>query len=233
MLRRLAVENIQKNIDEIYRRIELAARKAGRKSSEIKLIAVSKKKNSSDIRAAFVAGQKIFAENYAQEFRDKTDELKDLDIEWHFIGHLQKNKVKYIVPKVSCIHSVDSIKIAEEIDKRADRIISCLIEVNLAGEKSKTGTDEENLYDLISHINSMKNLKLIGLMTIPPFSEDPEMSRPYFIRLKNILQKVNNSRVYSSPLKELSMGMTGDLEVAVEEGATIVRIGTGIFGERK
>ena len=224
--------NIADNFKQIHERIKGAAENGRRRTNNIRLVAVSKRKPVSMVKEAYDAEQRIFGENYVQEMVSKADELSDLDIEWHFIGHLQTNKVKYIVPFVDCIHSIDSIRLAEEVDKRLDRKIECFIEVNLAGEASKTGVSRDDLFELVKAIDGMPNLKLLGLMTMPPFDEDPEKSRPYFKGLRNLLVEINNSGISENKLTELSMGMTEDLEIAIEEGSTMVRVGTAIFGER-
>lgn len=223
-------DQITEKLNAVKRTISETEERCGRKG--IKLLAVSKNKTAFAIKAAYEAGQKVFAENYVQEFRQKAEELSGLGIEWHFIGHLQRNKVKYIASIVKCIHSLDSIKLAEEIEKRAESTIDCLIEVNLAGEASKTGISPGETKGLIKAVSSMKKINLTGLMTMPPYDPNPEKSRPYFIKLRGLMNDINNSSIYPRKLTELSMGMTGDLEVAIEEGATIVRVGTGIFGER-
>lgn len=223
---------IEKNISEIRRKIANAAQKSGRDAKTIKLVAVGKTKSSEDIRKAFATGQKVFGENYAQEMLDKMDKLADLDIEWHFIGHLQRNKVKILIDKVNFIHSLDSIKLAEEINRRANRPINCLIELNLAQEDSKSGVDEKGLVNLVSSVKDMKNINLIGLMTMPPFDISLKESGQYFSRLRGLLDEINSMEIYPKRLTELSMGMSADFEVAIGEGATIVRVGTAIFGER-
>jgi len=209
-----------------------AAERSGRSPESIILVAVSKLKPAILIRKAFEAGQRVFGENYAQEMRDKAKELEDLDIDWHFIGHLQKNKAKYVAPAVSLVETVDSVELAEVLDRRATGPLNCLIEINVGGELSKAGTDENNFIEVAKHIESLSNLKLRGLMTIPPYDPDPEKSRPYFRKLRELLCRMNDELEPSEPFSELSMGMSHDFEVAIEEGATIVRVGTAIFGER-
>lgn len=216
----------------IRKRISQAAEKSGRLSENIKLIAVGKTHKTEEILEARNAGQLIFAENYVQELKQKAEALAGSKIEWHFIGHLQRNKVKYIVPFARCIHSLDSIKLAEEIDKRFKSPIDCLIEVNLAGEESKTGISEDEVPNLIEAIKNLDKINLIGLMTMPPYDENPEKSRPYFKKLCKLLKKINEQKLYQKELKELSMGMSEDFEIAIEEGSTMLRIGTAIFGER-
>ncbi len=224
--------NVADNLGAVRRRVEAAVTAAGRGPESVTLLAVSKKKPAEMIREAFDAGQRAFGENYAQEFRDKAEALSDLDIEWHFIGHLQRNKVKYVVPYVSCIHSIDSLKLAEEVNKRAPGPIDCFIELDIAGEATKTGMDRGELESLVQAIAEMPNLNLRGLMTMPPYDIEPETARPYFVTLRETLNGLNEKSLYPEKLTGLSMGMTGDLEVAIKEGSTIVRVGTAIFGER-
>ncbi len=227
-------------LKEIRTRISNTARRSGRDPHGIRLVAVAKGQPIEKIREAIEEGQVDFGENYAQELlahvgaalrgRPETGRHRDLpqQINWHFIGHLQRNKVKQIIDKIALIHSVDSLELAQEIDRRTasiDKIQPILIEVNLGGEGSKTGIQPEKVKELVQKISQLKGVALNGLMTIPPFFDNPEQVRPYFRRLREICKEMN--------LSELSMGMTHDFEVAIEEGATIVRIGTGIFGERK
>lgn len=232
------MSEIANNLKNILARMEKAARACGRDPSSIKLIAVTKQVSAEEIREAFMAGQIIFGESYAQELRDKTQLLADLPIEWHFIGHLQKNKAKYVAPTVKCVHSIDSIELAtaisEQYKKRAAATerLECMIEVNVAGELSKSGVAPESVPALAEAIAKIENLKLTGLMSIPPFYDKPEKSRPYFRALKTLADEVNKSEKLSEKLTELSMGMSGDFEVAIEEGATLIRVGTALFGER-
>ena len=223
---------IADNLEVVRKRIADAAMRANRDPASITLVAVSKTKPTAMLREAYAAGQRVFGENYAQEFRDKTSELEELDIEWHFIGHLQKNKAKYITPSAAMMESIDSKELADNLDKRANRNIDCLIEVNIGKEESKAGVSRDEILPLAKHIAKLDHLKLRGLMVIPPFDLNPEEVRPYFKELREELQKLNSELKSAEPLTELSMGMTGDFEVAVEEGATIVRVGTAIFGSR-
>lgn len=222
---------------EIQKRVATAAEKAGRSPKDVRLIAVSKGQPAEKLKEALEAGQQDFGENYAQEFSEHVGAVHEppTQIQWHFIGHLQRNKVKQILPHVFLIHSVDSLELAQEIDKRAaalNKIQPILIEVNLGGEDSKTGISPENIEKLVRSINSLSHLDLQGFMTIPPFHENPEEVRPYFRRLREIRDAINNQLVYKHALSALSMGMTQDFEVAIEEGSTMVRVGTGIFGKR-
>jgi pyridoxal phosphate enzyme (YggS family) len=231
---------IAENLKMVRGRIDAAAKRAGRDPSSIQLVAVSKTKTAEEIIEAYKAGQRRFGENYAQELREKHEHLTTgpgsrvpgPDIEWHFIGHLQKNKAKIVAPIASWIESIDSMELAEALDKRAGRQINCLIEVNLGGEESKTGIEPDRVESLARGMNDFKNLSLKGLMIIPPFSPAPEDSRPYFVKLRELLAYLNEKKTSREPLTELSMGMSHDFEAAIEEGATIVRVGTAIFGER-
>ena len=222
------------NIDSVQNRINGACMRVGRDASEVTLLCVSKTKPLSDLLEAYKAGARVFAENKVQELTAKMPEMPE-DVEWHLIGHLQTNKVKYIVGKVALIHSVDSLHLAEEINKQAEKngcVQPVLIEINVAGEESKFGTsDLESNAELIRSVSELKNLKLMGLMTIAPYVENPEENRVYFRKLREFLYS-DEVRGYFPERPVLSMGMTGDFEVAVEEGATHVRVGTGIFGER-
>lgn len=222
------------NIDAVQNRINAACMRVGRDATEVTLLCVSKTKPLSALQEAYKAGARVFAENKVQELTAKMPDMPE-DVEWHLIGHLQTNKVKYIIGKVALIHSVDSLHLAEEISKQAAKaecVQPILVEINVAGEDSKFGTSDmaENA-ELIRNISELPNLKLMGLMTIAPYVEDPEDNRIYFKQLREFLYS-DAIRGYFPEKPILSMGMTGDFEVAVEEGATHVRVGTGIFGER-
>lgn len=223
---------ISDNLATVKWRISAVAERCGRAPDSIRLIAVSKGKPASAIREAFEAGQRAFGENYAQEMAVKAQELADLSIEWHFIGHLQRNKAKLVTPIAACVETVDSIELARALDSRAGRAIKCLAEVNIGGEETKSGVNEAEVILLARQISEMKILELMGLMAMPPYDPDPEKSRPYFKKLAELLARLNEELKLESPLRGLSMGMSHDLEVAIEEGATIVRVGTAIFGER-
>ena len=225
------MSNIRENLLRVQERIEKAARRAGRDPAGIKLVAVSKTVEVARIREAIDAGVSILGENYVQEAQKKIEEIRK-PISWHFIGHLQSNKAKYAVRLFDMIHSVDSIPLAEELDRRAEkegRKIEVMIEVNLSGEATKFGTEEAKTFDIAQKIFNLNHLSLVGLMTMPPYFEDPELSRPYYVQLRQLKEKMAEAGI---PLKELSMGMSNDFEVAIEEGATYVRVGTAIFGER-
>ena len=221
---------ICQKIQEIEQRLARACERAGRKREEVLLLGASKYANAERIREAYQCGVRVFGESRAQDFLKKFEELKDLPIDWHFIGNLQTNKVKYIIDKVSLIHSLDRRSLAEEIQKRAERlgkVQDVLIEVNVGKEETKGGVYEEDLEKLFEYCLSLKNLRVLGLMEIPPYKENPEEVRPYFVKLRKLKERLEE--LYKIKLPHLSMGMSGDFEVAVEEGATIVRIGSAIF----
>jgi hypothetical protein len=231
------VEDIQKNWLMINQRLSIAASKSNRCQDEISIVAVSKTHSIEKIISALKAGIMLFGENYAQEMNEKHLALlnyPELHPEWHFIGHLQTNKVKYIVSFVSMIHSVDSVKLAKEISEQAEkrnRTVDILLQVNTSGEKSKYGCKPDEIYKLYEEIYMLKGINILGLMTIGTFAIDAKISRREFSLLRNVRDNLNEK--YKISLKHLSMGMTHDYEIAVEEGATLVRIGTAIFGERK
>jgi len=223
---------IRDNLLRVRERIERAAQKAGRDPKEIKLVAVSKTVEVDRIKEAIEAGVSILGENYVQEAQEKIEALGK-PVSWHFIGHLQSNKAKYAVRLFDVIHSLDSIPLAEELSRRAeqpDRVIRVMIEVNLSKEATKFGTDEERVLNLARRIQNLGHLSLEGLMTMPPYFDSPEMSRPYYVALRKLEDRMIKDGI---PLKELSMGMSNDFEIAIEEGATYVRVGTAIFGPRK
>ena len=223
---------IKENLLKVMERIERAARKAGRDSSQIKLVAVSKTVEAARIKEGIEAGISILGENYVQEAQKKIEEIGGL-VSWHFIGHLQSNKAKYAVRLFDMIHSINSPPLADELGRRAeqaDRVIGVMIEVNLSKEATKFGTDEEMVLHLAKRIQNHKHLSLEGLMTMPPYFDSPEMSRPYYIALRELKERMEKEGI---SMKELSMGMSNDFEIAIEEGATYVRVGTAIFGPRK
>jgi pyridoxal phosphate enzyme (YggS family) len=230
--RLLRMSQIKDNFLRLIERIEGAARRSGRDPKEIKLVAVSKTVESTRIKEAIEAGVSILGENYVQEAKKKIEEIGH-PVAWHFIGHLQSNKAKYAVQLFDMIHSLDSIPLAEELNRRAeqvDRIIKVMIEINLSGETTKFGIDEEKILNLVKRILQLNHLSLEGLMTMPPYFDSPEMSRPYYIELRALKEKIAREGI---PMRELSMGMSNDFEIAIEEGATYVRVGTAIFGPRK
>ncbi len=225
---------IKENLELVEKNIVSACEKTGRDRSEVTLIAVSKTKPVSDIRQAMDCGITVFGENKVQEIRDKTDEIKE-PLSWHMIGHLQANKVKYLPGRVCMIHSVDNVKLAAEIEKqfaKTDEVIDVLIEVNMAQEESKFGLSAEQVPDFVKEISQNPHLNIRGLMTIAPYTEDAESNRVYFKGLRELKDKINEMNISGVNMDTLSMGMTGDYQVAIEEGATFVRVGTGIFGER-
>lgn len=226
---------IKENLSVVERNIQNACLRAGRLREEVTLIAVSKTKPVSMIEEVMAEGIVDFGENKVQELSTKY-EILPKDLRWHLIGHLQTNKVKYIVDKAVLIHSVDSYKLAEQIDKEAAKkgiICDILIEVNVAGEDTKFGVSAEEVYPLILEIAQLKNLRIKGLMTIAPFVDNPEKNREHFRNLRQLKVDIKLKNIDNVSMDELSMGMTGDYEVAIEEGATMVRVGTGIFGERE
>lgn len=225
---------ISKNYLEVSHNVEAACEKSSRDRSDVTLIAVSKTKPVPMLQAAYDAGARDFGENKVQEIMDKYDKLP-ADIRWHMIGHLQTNKVKYIADKVYMIHSVDSEKLALEINKqalKADRVIPILIEVNIAGEDSKFGVAPNECEQLIRNIHSLPGIAVKGLMAVPPFVENAEDNRQYFRALKQLSVDIMQKNIDNVCMDFLSMGMSGDYPVAIEEGANLVRVGTNIFGER-
>lgn len=230
---------IRKNLKHVQQNIERACENSGREVNDVTLIAVSKTKPIEALQEAYDAGMRDFGENKVQELLEKCERLPQ-DVRWHMIGHLQRNKVKYIVDKVYMIHSVDSIRLAEEISKEAVKkqvTVNILIEVNIAEEESKFGCKAEYASDLVCQIAALPGICIKGLMTIAPFVENSQENRKYFAQLRELAVDIEKKNIDNSIknvlfMDELSMGMTGDYEVAVEEGATYVRVGTGIFGER-
>lgn len=220
------------NIKNVHARIEAAAKASGRSKEDITLISVSKTKPIEMLYEANNLGINTFGENKVQELVDKCDKLEN--VHWHFIGSLQKNKVKYIIDKVDLIHSLDSISLAKEIDKRAKAkniIASVLVQINIGEEESKSGIHKEELNNFIKEIGEMENLKVCGLMAVPPKCSGDEV-RPYFKEMKSLFNNLKSFENDRLTMKYLSIGMTGDYEVAIEEGSNMVRVGTGIFGQR-
>lgn len=225
---------LQENLTEVEANIVAACERAGRSRDEVTLIAVSKTKPVPMLQEVYDLGIRDFGENKVQEMCDKMEVLPQ-DIKWHMIGHLQTNKVKYIVGKTALIHSVDSLKLAEEIQKQAvkkDVYVPILVEVNIAGEESKFGISKEETMELVRQISSLDHLQIKGLMTIAPFVENAEDNRLYFRGIRQLSVDIANQNIDNVSMDILSMGMTGDYAVAIEEGATMVRVGTGIFGAR-
>lgn len=229
--------NLIDNLKKVEKNIEDAALRSGRKKDDITLLAVSKNHNIDDIKTLREGGVKIFGENRVQELQEKDEKLKSEGIvqDWHFIGHLQRNKVKYLMRMDNCrmIESIDSLRLAKEVNKRArknNRIIPVLIEINAAGDENKYGITAERSEEFLKKLLNLKHLDIKGLMTVLPYIDDPEELRPYFKKMKNLFDNLNDKVV---KLEELSMGMTNDYQIAVEEGATIVRVGTALFGKRE
>ena len=225
---------LTENLKQVEENIVRACERAGRRREEVTLVAVSKTKPVSMLSEIYNCGIRDFGENKVQEICEKRDELPS-DIRWHMIGHLQRNKVKYIIRDTALIHSVDSYRLAEEINiqaKKIKRIVPVLIEVNIAGELSKFGVSAEEALQLTEEIAKLDGIQVQGLMTIAPYVEDPEENRPYFRKIKKLSVDIARENIDNVSMDVLSMGMTGDYMTAIEEGATIVRVGTGIFGAR-
>lgn len=221
--------DIGSRLEAVRARIAAAARASGRDPSEIRLVAVSKTKDAASVRLAHAAGQRDFGENYAQELVKKAAELEDLrDVRWHFIGHLQRNKAKVVAPVASVVHTVDSARLAEELGKRAAARLPVLVEVNVGDEDQKSGCRTAALGAVLDAVEKEPRLRLTGLMTVPPASDDPKASRRFF----DELARLRDAHGGAHRLPELSMGMSHDLEEAIRAGATIVRVGTAIFGAR-
>ena len=225
---------LKENLANVEQNIEQACKNAGRSRDEVTLIAVSKTKPVEMLQEIYDENIRDFGENKVQELCSKMEQLPS-DISWHMIGHLQRNKVKYIVGKVELIHSVDTYRLAEEINiqaKKQNVIVPILVEVNIAHEESKFGISAEDAILLVEEISKLENIRIKGLMTIAPYVENPEDNRLYFRKIKQLSVDITNKNIDNVFMEILSMGMTGDYMVAIEEGATMVRVGTGIFGER-
>jgi pyridoxal phosphate enzyme (YggS family) len=226
--------SIADNLKSIQERIAAAAKRVGRDPASIRLVVVSKTVEQDRIREAVAAGATILGENRVQEAREKIEALGRI-AQWHLIGRLQTNKAKYAVRLFDLIHSVDSIGLARELDKQAAKIGKAqdvLLEVSIAGEAAKAGIAVDDCLALVRDAAGLQNVRVRGLMTIPPFLDDPEQVRPYFRKLRELLQGIRRENIPGISMQELSMGMSGDFEVAVEEGSTMVRVGTAVFGER-
>ena len=250
--------SIKENLESIESRIAQACRRAGRDRSEVTLVAVSKTKPAEMVLEAYDCGIRDFGENKPQEIRDKFPVLPS-DIRWHMIGNLQKNKIKYVAGTACCIHSVDSLELAQAIDREMEKlsagnagiavsmesaenaahasqagnhIMPVLIEVNVAEEESKSGVSVRDAENLIRAVSNLPHIRVEGLMTIAPYTENPEENRPYFRSLRKLYVDIAAKNIDNVYMRNLSMGMTGDFEVAIEEGATLIRVGTGIFGAR-
>ena len=226
---------MKERISQITKRIQQAAQACGRNADSVRLVAVSKTVAPEAVRKALEAGVTILGENYVQEAREKFKALVQYPAAWHFIGHLQSNKAKYAVRLFDLIHAVDSLKLARELDKQAakvGKIQQILVQVNISGEDTKSGIAADETTALLRAISQLKNLSVRGLMTMPPYFYQPEKVRPFFAALRELRDEIDGLHIPNVSLPELSMGMTGDFEVAIQEGATLVRIGTAIFGER-
>lgn len=232
----MRMTELQTRLENVLNRIKKAANARGRDPEIIRLVAVSKTIPADMVKEAIEAGVKILGENYIQETRKKFDALSSYPVSWHFIGHLQTNKAKYAVRLFDLIHSVDSLKLAHELNKQAkkiNKIQEILIQVNISMESTKAGVYEQDALSLIKDISHLENLSVKGLMTMPPFFNEPEKVRPYFSALRKLRDQIKKESIPNIAMDELSMGMTGDFEAAIDEGASLVRIGTAIFGERK
>ncbi len=226
---------IKENLEKVRKNIAAAALRVGRDPESVRLIAVSKTKPLSMVLEAMEAGAMEFGENKPQELRDKADALCRPDVNWHMIGHLQKNKIKYVVGRACMIHSVDTFELAEAISLQAQKtglVMPILLEVNIAGEETKFGAKPEETAALARAVSELRGIQVRGLMTIAPFVSDPSQNRVHFRNLRDLSIDIARQNIDNVLMYDLSMGMTGDYEVAVEEGATFVRVGTGIFGER-
>lgn len=226
------MSGIASRLAEVRGRIARAAERAGREPSSVRLVAVSKRQPAEAVREAWEAGQREFGENYAQELAHKAEALAALDgLRWHMIGHLQSNKARLVAPHVAAVHTIDSPSLARELGKRAattGRTIDALVEVNVARDPAKSGCAPDALEPVLAAIRAEPSLRLVGLMTMPPYTDDPDAARPFFAALRELRARHGGA----AALPELSMGMSHDLEAAIAEGATIVRVGTAIFGER-
>jgi pyridoxal phosphate enzyme (YggS family) len=228
--------NIKENIERILEKTAQAAIRSNRNPEDITVIAVSKTVDAERAREAVEGGLVNLGENRVQELVNKYEQLDDIDVKWHLIGHLQKNKVKYIIDKAALIHSVESLELAKEINKRAlshNITANVLIELNIGEEESKFGISDDTVYDFVRSMEQFENIKILGLMTVAPFTENPEDIRWVFKKMKEIFDKISGMTLKNTEMKYLSMGMTNDFEIAIEEGANIIRIGTAIFGARK
>jgi pyridoxal phosphate enzyme (YggS family) len=227
--------SIADNLKTVTDRIAAAARRAGRDPASVRLVVVTKTVDAARVREAVAAGAVILGENRVREARDKIEQLGRI-APWHLIGRLQTNKAKYAVGLFDLIHSVDGLGLARELDKQAakhGKVQDVLIEVSIAGEAAKAGVAVSEAATLVRDAAKLRHLSIKGLMTVPPYSEDPEDSRPYFRTLRELAERIAGEKIPGVSMRELSMGMSGDYAVAVEEGATMVRVGSAIFGERK
>ena len=226
---------IAKRLEEVRRRIQRAAEACRRSVADIRTVAVSKTCPAEAIREAAAAGATDIGENYIQEAREKHELLRDVPVRWHFIGHLQNNKAKYAVRMFDLVHTLDSFRLALELDRcarRLNKVQAVLIQVNVGGEATKSGVPPERALPLVKEVAALEYVQVQGLMTMPPYFNEPERVRPFFAELRRLRDRIREEAVPNVRMNELSMGMTGDFEAAVAEGATLLRIGTAIFGER-
>lgn len=231
----VATVDVAANLEAVRERIERAASKVGRRSEEILLLGASKGVDVDRVVASIEAGLTDIGENYVQEAEGKIEKIGRNRVRWHMIGRLQRNKAKYAVKLFDLIQTVDFVKLADELEKRAaqeGRIVPILVEVNIGREPQKAGVLPEELFPLCEHISQLPHLKLEGLMCIPPWSDNPEDSRPYFAEMRELFERLKEANFPKGEIKWLSMGMSADFEVAIEEGANLVRVGTAIFGPR-
>ena len=224
--------DIKENVARVQERIASACQRCGRRPEDLKLLAISKTFPAECIRVAFEAGLRDFGENRVQEAQAKRPALSDLNITWHLVGHLQTNKARTARELFHWVHSVDSLRLAQKLEQTGAGRLPVLLEVNLGGEESKAGVGEKEIIPLAEQVSQLATLELRGLMVIPPFFDDPEQVRPYFRRLRELAREIDARNIPNFSVRELSMGMSHDFEVAIEEGSTIVRIGTAIFGAR-
>jgi PLP dependent protein len=230
------MSSVADNLAGLKERIISACMRAKRDPSQVQLVGVTKMVSIDRIREGVNAGVRILGENYVQEALQKIEALQVLDVSWHFIGHLQSNKAKMAVERFDLIHTVDRKGLAKELNRRGEqkgKRVSVLLQVNVGQEETKSGTSPESLIDLFQYVSSLENLAVRGLMTLPPYVDDPEEVRPYFRQLRMLLEGLRDRSANPEELTELSMGMSHDFEVAIEEGATLIRVGTALFGERQ
>lgn len=228
------MSQISENLARVRERIEAAARRSGRDPEKVRLVAVSKTVEPEGVRQAIEAGVKILGENYVQEAQKKIAAL-GRGVAWHFIGHLQTNKARVAARLFDFIHSVDSVTLAQELNRQAKpqgKVLPVLLQVNISGEMTKFGAQEKEIFMLVEKLSALEGIEVKGLMAMPPFVEDPEDSRPYFVELRKLGERLAQPKIPRISMEELSMGMSNDFEVAIEEGATLVRVGTAIFGLR-
>ncbi|MGA2076291.1 MAG: YggS family pyridoxal phosphate-dependent enzyme [Terriglobia bacterium] len=224
--------DIKENVARVQERIASACQRCGRRPEDLKLLAISKTFPAECIRVAFEAGLRDFGENRVQEAQAKRPALSDLNITWHLVGHLQTNKARTARELFHWVHSVDSLRLAQKLEQTGAGRLPVLLEVNLGGEESKAGVGEKEIIPLAEQVSQLATLELRGLMVIPPFFDDPEQVRPYFRRLRELAREIDARNFPNVSVQELSMGMSHDFEVAIEEGSTIIRVGTAIFGAR-